>query len=273
MTDPQPITCDDCQQRLEEFALDELTGDVREQVARHLDDGCRACNSQLAQITADLASLAYTLPAQAPPPQIERDLLRRIAAQSPRRPLAETHVVSVPRSRISRKSLSRGLIAAAAALAAGLGGIAAWNAWQGGSTGFGFDEWAELRRRVDEANEAQQFADVPQLNFVSLRGPAPQQPVHGYVVTDHPMRQWHIYVFNLPALPEDRSYQLWFATADNRPVPAGMVKVDASGTISQVVDLPSDLPAITGLAISDEPPTGSTAPTGQHIYQADLPQQ
>jgi len=269
MIDPGPITCDGCKDRLEEFALDELDGDVRDQVARHLRGGCRACNAHLAQITADLAALAHTLPAQAPPRHVERDLFDRIAAQS--RPLAaEEPRVSIRHAGISKKSLTRGLLAAAAALAACLAGIATWNAWQGRPTGLGIEEWAELRRRVDEADEAQRFGAVPELSFVSLRGPAPEKPVHGYIVADHSTRQWHVYVFNLPSLPQDRTYQLWFATGD-RPVAAATAEADPDGTVSKIVDLPSDLPAITGVAISDEPKSGSTEPTGNHIYQAELP--
>jgi anti-sigma-K factor RskA len=269
MIDPELITCDDCQDRLEEFALDELEGDVRDQVARHLRGGCRACNAHLAQITAELATLAHALPVHAPPREIERDLFDRIAAQSRPRALEEAPV-TLRQTPISKKSLTRSLVAAAAVLAACLAGIATWNAWQGRRTGLGLEEWAELRRRVDEADEAQRFGAVPELSFVSVRGPAPEKPVQGYIVADHSARQWHVYVFNLPALPQDRTYQLWFATGD-KPVAAATAEADADGTLSTIIDLPSELPAITGLAISDEPQSGSTEPTGDHIYQADLP--
>jgi anti-sigma-K factor RskA len=241
---------------------------MRDQVARHLRAGCQVCNAQLAQITADLAALVHTLPTQAPPREVERDLLNRIAQS---RPLATDEArLMVRPAATTKKSLIRSLVAAAAVLAACLAGIAAWNAWQGRPTGLGFEEWAELRRRAAEADEAQRFGAVPELNFVSLRGAAPDKPVHGYIVADHSARQWHVYVFNLPSLPQDRTYQLWFATG-NKPVPAGTVKADADGTLSTIIDLPLDVPAITGLAISDEPYSGSAEPTGDRVYQADLP--
>lgn len=262
MIEPHSITCEDCQDRLEEFALDELEGDVRDQVTQHLRGGCRACNTQLAQIAADLATVAHALPTQAPPREIEQDLLRRIA---------KAPVVTLPPESTLKRSLSRTFIAAAIGLAACLALIAAWNTWNGALTGLSTEEWADLRRRADEAERAQRFDDVPQLTFASLRGPAPEKPVYGYVVADHVTHQWHVYVFNLPALPEDRTYQLWFAAADKPTIPSLTVRPDTDGTVSEVIDLPSDVPDITGLAISDEPLTGSLTPTGDHIYQADLP--
>lgn len=264
------MACDDCRDRLEEFALDELDGDVRNQVARHLDS-CHECNKQLAQIVADLAAFAHTLPELAPPQRVERDLFRRINAQSTRRAAGESPVVTTPPTQDPTSALSHGLIAAAVALAACLAGLAVWSSWHNRTTGVGPDEWVELERRVHEAELNQQFNAAPQLNFASLRGPAPEKPVHGYVVTDRVMNQWHIYVFNLPALPEGRVYQLWFTTGSDPPIPATTVEADADGTISTVVDVPSNLTMVSGLAISDEPTSGSQSPSGEHIYQANLP--
>jgi Anti-sigma-K factor rskA len=284
VTDSHFITCDECQSRLEEFALDELAVDVRTQVADHLADGCPACNQRLGQILDDLAQLAHSLPIEQPPPRIERELLNRIAAnkmvgdrpnfsESTRKngtvPLSDP----APTRKISPKSLTRGLIAAALALAATIMGIAAWNTWRDilkNPNGAG-SPWAELQLRVDQANASQQFPSIPQLQFASLGSHSPEIPVTGYVVQDHLARQWHVYAFHLPALPAGRAYQLWFDTGNAQFVSAGAADVDPEGTLSRLIDVPSDLLAIKGLAISDEPTTGSDHPTGEKFFEAPLP--
>jgi hypothetical protein len=249
---------------LAEFALEDLAGDVRDQVARHLASGCKACNRELVEISAHLAALAGTLPLKIPPSHIERDLMQRVAAHGAVQPVAP--------GRISRRTLTRGLIASAAVLAASLLGVAAWIIRQQAITNQILSEQvADFERRLAEADKSQHFAPVPQLTFASRGAAAPQTPVNGYVIADHVARQWHVYVFNLPPPPDDRVYQLWFIADDGTFVPAATVKADDAGTVSHLVDLPSEIPTIAGLAISDEPMGGSNAPTGTHLFQANLP--
>ena len=264
MTDANRINCDDCQQRLEEFALDGLTDDLRAQVSRHLADGCEICNRRLTHVVADFAALALALPTKSPPPHIERDLFKRVAAAKAVTPAAA--------EKISRRSLTRSVLAAAAVLAACLLGVTAWTTWRDAVANRNLSDYlADLQRRFNETDQAQPFAPVPGLTFVSVRGPAPEKPVHGYIVTDHITRQLHVYVFDLPPLPEGRTYQFWFVTDDDKFIPTGTEIPDAAGAISHLVDLPSDPPAIAALAISDEPSTGATEPTGEHLFQANLP--
>jgi hypothetical protein len=256
--------CEDCQPLLAEFALEDLAGDLRARVASHLASGCNACNRELVEIAANLAALADTLPLKSPPSHVERDLMQRVAVRGVIQPAAP--------GRISRRTLTRGLIGSAAVLAASLIGIATWTIWQQAVTNQRLAEQvADFQRRLAEADKSQRFAPVPQLTFASRGVAAPETPVNGYVITDHVARQWHVYVFNLPSLADDRVYQLWFVADDGKFVPAATVTADDAGTVSHLVDLPSALPTIAGLAISDEPASGSSTPTGQHMFQANLP--
>ena len=67
---------------------------------------------------------------------------------------------------------------------------------------------------------------------------------------------------NLPAPPPGRTYQLWFVTAQ-APVSAGLLKPDASGRVTTLLNTPADLPAPAALAVTLEPEGGSVAPTGE----------
>jgi anti-sigma-K factor RskA len=67
---------------------------------------------------------------------------------------------------------------------------------------------------------------------------------------------------NLPVPAPGRTYQLWFVTAQ-APVSAGLMKPDASGRVTTLLNTPPDLPQPAALAVTLEPEGGSAAPTGE----------
>ena len=71
---------------------------------------------------------------------------------------------------------------------------------------------------------------------------------------------------DLPLLPSDRTYQLWFLTP-GVPVSAGLLRPDAQGNATVAFEMASSVPNPTGLALSLEPEGGVPAPTGA-IYLA-----
>lgn len=66
---------------------------------------------------------------------------------------------------------------------------------------------------------------------------------------------------NLPQLPPDRIYQLWFVTKP-APVSAGLLSPDASGSLTTTLATPADVAAPSALAVTIEPAGGVTSPTG-----------
>ncbi len=265
MTDSYDISCEACQDRLDEFALDVLPVDVCAQVSAHLDGGCPDCNRRLAELLADLAQLPQSLPLAAPPPSVERELMRRITAersQAPNAPPAD-----------ATKSRRWLLAAASLAVAASLVGVALWlgrPAPAPSTIGPAPGDWAELERRILDAQESQQINSTPQLHFVS-RGPAaPAADVYGYVVQDRLTQQFHIYVFNLPQLADDRAYQFWFVTNDGQYLPENSVRPAADGSISLLVEQPSSATEVVAVAISNEPAEGSQSPSRDSLLEATL---
>lgn len=65
---------------------------------------------------------------------------------------------------------------------------------------------------------------------------------------------------NLPALATDRAYQLWFIL-DNQPISGGVFRVDEQGQGTFIFEIPVPLDQYDTLGISDEPMTGSEAPS------------
>jgi hypothetical protein len=277
MSDPHAFTCAQCQQQLEEFALDELPEVAGEQVAKHLATGCESCNHRLVELLGAWSAAAHLLPPQLPPLQIERDLMSRVRGKQPSiSPTAETST-RAQRDPPTVESNTNPRLIAVLALAASLLGVAVWIAAGGDHFGKFSAELAEeaafrseLQRRAEQADRLQHLS-VPHLNFKYVRNQAPAKPIHGYIVSDELSHQWHIYTFNLPPLAEGRKYALWLVSTDNKFIAAGPLEVDSDGTSSKLIDLTDDVSIFNAIAISEESAAGSTEPGRDVFVTADLP--
>src|SRR5437588_9707814 len=70
---------------------------------------------------------------------------------------------------------------------------------------------------------------------------------------------------NLPALPDDKAYELWVLPATGNPLPAGVFRPDNKGS-GLVVNPPLSAGiAAKGFAITVEPKEGSAAPTTKPV--------
>ncbi len=129
---------------------------------------------------------------------------------------------------------------------------------------------------------AQQVAELAQLNvasqkqlddlvtqttkFVSLAGKeAPN--ANGKVFWDTTRNEWVMYIFNLPAAPADKDYQLWYITTDQQKVSARVFGTDAKGRTELRIALPQNVaPHIAATAVTLEPKGGSPQPTNTRFY-------
>ena len=271
MTNGRHITCGDCQSRLEEFALDELTGEVRDRISQHLKTGCAACNDRLGEVLSEFAAIVYSLPTERPTMRVDRALRNRMEAQRMREEVARPGESLAPAA-TTRKPHTRRLIAVALTLAATVLGIAAWTAYQDSMMQrTAIDRsWSDLRRRIEQADESQHFSSIPQIQFASLGKQAPKTPVVGYVVEDKILRQWHVYALHLPELQPGHTYQLWFDMGNSRFVHAGTEEVDAEGTAQRLIDLPAGLGNVEGIVISQESKLDTVQPSGEIVVEAKL---
>jgi anti-sigma-K factor RskA len=102
----------------------------------------------------------------------------------------------------------------------------------------------------------------PSLKFVTLRGTekAGKAAGHAFVSLEAGIV---FYGFNLPALPRDRTYQLWLIRGRAPAiVSGGLFTPDAHGTGWISFNETVLIPDITALAVTDEPLGGSPLPTG-----------
>lgn len=239
------------------YALDALDGAQKTAVEQHVET-CAACRRELETLRGDMALLA--LSAFGPhPPQRSRDrLMQAIAAERPTAaPERATASSGGWFGRLGWMAAALVVLAAAfvvsdaheknAALQHEIAGLQTRTAAQD----------AELQRVRDE--------------FAAFTGPS-AQPVNLTLPKDHPQPQGKaIYVEssgkllfianNLPALPQDRAYELWLLPSTGNPVPAGVFRPDSKGS-GVVVNPPlSAGVSAKGFAITIEPKEGSAAPT------------
>ncbi len=231
------------------LALGQLQGDERAMLEKHLE-GCAACRRELEQIRGDMALLALSAAGPAPPKRSRERLLKAIAKE-PRTPKAAT------------RPLGWTLVPW---LAAALFAVAAI---------FFFQQSDRLSQRVAElqGESAQQQAqlerarevvatltstDAVRVTLVAAQAPPQPQGKAIYV------RNRSSLVFianNMPALPAQKSYELWLIPTSGAPIPAGVFKPDAHGSATVIQPpLPAGVEA-KAFAITIEPEQGSATPT------------
>jgi hypothetical protein len=66
----------------------------------------------------------------------------------------------------------------------------------------------------------------------------------------------------LPSLPQRQVYELWLIPSDGEPIPAGLIRVEESGSTTVNVDMADKPQDFAAVGISIEPAAGSPQPTG-----------
>ena len=144
---------------------------------------------------------------------------------------------------------------------------------------------AELAKKLDEAERRERLAAgamvaaqkkveqlqgsfeslaTPHLQLATVKAAAPDSPTIK-VLSDPENRRWVVMAFDLPPIPSDKDYQLWFMPEKGDPISAGLLAPGPGGSQFGTIAIPPDLQNIAGAAISLEPKGGSPAPTKDQI--------
>jgi anti-sigma-K factor RskA len=247
-------------------AVGAASPDEQAALLRHLEE-CDGCERMMAEMRNAAALLAQGLEPVPPPPAVRERVLNAIGAK-PSRPAA-THVTS---------RFSRWLLPAAAAVAFVL---LAWSQMlllgqrerveQAEARAQIVEEQAKRlseERQLLESENARLESLMASLSAASTRtislGGQPMAPAaSARVFLNTRDRQAFVFFHDLPANPEDKSYQLWMIPAEGDPMGVGVFDVDARGSASMVLQ---NLPVgreIKALAVTMEPKGGMPSPTGE----------
>lgn len=235
------------------YALGSLKGNDLVDLEKHLA-GCPECRRELEQLRGDMALMALSAAGPAPPKRSEQRLMSAIRLE-PR---------SVGGYRQPRRSWW-GALGWIMAMVLAVGVFWFWR--QSDSMAMlsarlkndlkqQQDELSKTRLALDTltSDKSQNVTLLP----VNSQGPPPPQGKAIYV------RDRSSLVFiasNMPALPPQKTYELWLIPKEGAPIPAGIFKPDARGSATVVnPPLPSQVEA-KAFAITVEAEGGSMAPT------------
>jgi anti-sigma-K factor RskA len=247
---------DDLQEQASLYAAGAMTEPERQEYARHLeDDQCAVCQSEVRELQSAMSMLAFSAPSAVPSPGVRERLMEQArdaaAGSETRRPV----------SFFRRRWLE--LIASAAAIAAIAIAVTATRANE------------ELRHlndvlnsriaqlEVQVAQNATYIATLtsPDVRIVNLAGQGTNVQASGRIFWDQNQKRWLFFAKNLPPVPSDKSYELWFVPKAGKPVKAAVFNTAANGSTEVRISVPEGLD-LRAAAVTTEPAGGTDQPTG-----------
>jgi anti-sigma-K factor RskA len=257
--------------RLEEllpaYALDALDGDDLHELETHLAGGCDDCRRQLALWQGDLEELAATV-TPVEPSEITRARILRLAgsaATPPARAAAGTPWW-LTLAALVLLGLAVWGFAGQARLRGEVQRLAAARDGQAREVDRLSQEVTAARAQTARAEQALQVLAAPGVQSIALAGLGPSPGARGRAYVNPASRDALFYAFDLPALPRDKTYELWFIAA-GKAVPAGTFAVDPRGAASLRVDRVADAGQIQNWAVTVEPSGGVPQPTGAMVLK------
>ncbi len=237
----------------------------------------------------DAASLmALALDEPAPPARVLESVRQRVRGRTPAPgvPVVERagSAPVLPIDRARRRKPSPLMVAAVAVPLAAAAAFAILWLRERGAVEEAADTLAGLEKKLDESQRrerlsagamvaAQKKVDQLQGSLETLATPhlelknvkakvaTPDQPTVK-VLVDPENRRWVVLAFDLPPIPSDKDYQLWFLSEKSAaPVPAGLLAPGPGSSQFGTISIPANVTDIKGAAISLEPKGGSKTPT------------
>lgn len=235
-------------ENLPAYALGTLDPDDTAALEAHLRL-CEACRSELVTYRRLSRGLLAALPPQAPPPAVRERLKARVRG------------VAAPRA--LRKTFTFSQVAAGLVVLALLG-----------MNILSFLQLRDLQRQQTELLHQVQ-SDQTALSMLAYPGtesvPIEGGEVSGSLLINKEENTAVIIVWDLPPLPEDRTYQAWLVQPDGVRVSAAIFRPQAQQTYTTgVISTPQSLNMFSSLGVTVEPAGGSPAPTGDRVLKVDF---
>ena len=246
---------DDLQEQASLFAAGAMTESERKEYARHLEeDQCAVCLSDVNELQSAVSMLAFSTASRSPSPSVQQRLREQVSVASGR-PI---------RSHSLLRRFWVDLIASSAAIAAIVVAFAVTRAN------------TELRGLIDVLNSRVAQLEVqlsqnrtyiatltsPEVRVVNLAGQGLNVRARGRIFWDQSKKKWFFYVRDLPPLPADKSYQLWFVPVSGNPVSAVVFNTATDGSAEKEIDVPEAVVALKAAAVTTEPAGGLPQPSG-----------
>src|SRR5215475_10191725 len=275
--------------KVKEIAPMYVIGALDEKMAQKVEASLRSATAEQRRVVArwrDVAALLpQALPLQTPPDYLKERLLDRIAEETRQTPIEiaveestlkeiaerdEKKVLPFVQPRRAESRAARWLLIAATAL---LAFTSAYLFTQSAKLARERDTLSHERNSLTEELAAwrRQVDDIvsPRTRVIAMVGDETPQ-ANAKVLWDTKAQQWGIYIFDLPAPPTDKDYQLWYVTAKEK-INAKVFSTDEQGRAFFKLTLPPEaLAGLAATAVTLEPKGGSPQPTGKFYLKASI---
>ena len=243
------------------YALGALTAPEKATLDEHLRTGCELCERELLALREAVAILPLALPPRRVPPSVKERLLSTIDEEVRAKARTDADARVVPMTAAGKVPAWTLALPLAAAVVLGIG-LASVSRTSREEISRASAENATLKATLKERDTETAWLRDPRVQVALLKGLEATSNAKAKLLW-HPSRaQALLYVDGLPALPIDKSYELWFFV-ENEPVAADVFATNADGTA--VISL-SKLDPKAGkpvkFAVTVEPTGGVPKPTG-----------
>ena len=246
---------DDLQEQASLYAAGAMTDSERQAYARHLEeDQCAVCRSEVNELQSAFSLLAFSAPEVSPSPSVKARLMEQARSTMPPRTVVER---AQPRFRWLEWVSTAVAIASIAVTFVLLRTNADLRQLA-----------AELNSRiarleVELAGERTTVATLTSASrVVQLAGQGSNVQASGRLFWDQQRKRWSLYIKDLPPVPADKSYQLWFVRKSGNPVSAQVFNTDANGSVVIDIPVPETIGDLQAAAVTTEPAGGVPQPTG-----------
>jgi len=275
--------------KIKEIAPLYVIGALDEKTAQEFEASLHSATTEQQRVVARwrevVAMLPHALPLQTPPDYLRERLLNRIVEGTQQTPIEiaveestlkemaerdEKKVLPFVQTRRAESRTARWILIAATALLAFTSAyffkqnakLARDNDYLSRERDSLSEELAASRRQVDDIVS-------PRTRIIAMVGDETPQ-ANAKVVWDTKAQRWAIHIFDLPAPPSDKDYQLWYVT-QNAKISAAVFRTDEQGQSVLKLTLPPEaLVGLAATAVTLEPRGGSPQPTGKFYLKATI---
>jgi anti-sigma-K factor RskA len=254
---------EELQQTASDYAGGAMSDDERKQYLNHLEnDGCEVCRAEVLEFQAALHALALDLPEQSPSPAAKMRLMAQAEIS------ASGRKTGGDLRRTGGFEWIAWLISAGATAALIVVLILNSNLRKEVNT-LG-NRVAELEAQMLGQRTTLAALTSPRVRVVDLAGQGATSQAGARIFWRQTDRRWLLYVSDLPAVSQDRAYQLWFVPKAGAPVSAGVFNTSADGSATIDIALPASLGELKAAAVTTEPAGGLPQPTGSFVLLGAL---
>jgi anti-sigma-K factor RskA len=264
------MTREEAQELVPFYALGVLDATENRELERYLRQASEQDRREAAEFREIAALLPYALLSPAVPAALKGRLLNGLAEEATVSTPQPANVIPFQpkKQAVAPRRMTEWLAAAAALVLAAGSALLYWQNTQLKRENVALTQQVASVKAEQQAQIEQVLA--PLNRILTMKGVTAQN-ASAKIVWDTQQQRWLLQVYDLPAAPADKDYQLWYVTKDAK-LSAAVFRPDARGRSTIQLQLPGNVNAETlaATAVTLEPKGGVPQPTGQFYLLAQL---